>query len=347
MRSLYARLKDVGYTKSFIQKRILPDWWDDSVADSPSGYSEALIAISRGLGFTFESLHTPEAALKLPSAEKYRLKKQASTDGESVRTVVNLACTTAHTMVRSLRNLPEYESTSDPLGIRDEILSTHGIVDLDALLTWSWGRGIVVLPMDTFSGIGKKFTALAMYVESRPVVILASGHDGPPWHVFHLAHELAHISLGHVGPNEPFVVDEEISIQVDLENPQIDPEEGEADRFAVMLLTAQPSLDFSPQRGVDGETLARNARRWRSALQISEGTLALMYGKSAGRMDIAQNALKSLNMATGAHALIRDHLSRYLPDERSETLDRSLGLLGYSQDDLDALDESMLANQTF
>lgn len=343
MRDLYARLKAVGYSKPFIQGRILPDWWDDSIAENPAGYTEALIIIARGLGLSFESLHSPNAVLRLPSTENYRLKKQSGTTSESIHPVVSLACNLANTVVGSLIGMPDYDPAQTSHDIRTEILNRSEVVDLSSLLTWSWDRGIAVLPLETFTGVGKKFTALAMFVESRPAIILASGHDGPPWHVFHLAHEIGHIALGHVQPNMPFLVDEEIRIQLDVEHPEIDPEEVDADRFAVEVLTGQPSLDFSAQRGVNGETLARNAKRWRSALHISEGTLALMYGKSADRMGVAQNALKALGMDSGAHALIRQHLARHLPSDRSESLDRSLALLGFSFDELSSLDQGYSA----
>src|SRR5437762_1979247 len=56
MADLYRRLRAVGLTRPYIRKVILPDWWDDQIADNPAGYAEGLSFLSRHLGLDLATL---------------------------------------------------------------------------------------------------------------------------------------------------------------------------------------------------------------------------------------------------------------------------------------------------
>ena len=36
MKDLYERLRDVGFDASFVRYRILPEWWEDELAEKPA-----------------------------------------------------------------------------------------------------------------------------------------------------------------------------------------------------------------------------------------------------------------------------------------------------------------------
>src|SRR5271165_3505893 len=59
MADLFRRLRAVGLTKPYIRRTILPEWWDDRAADSPAGYTEGLVFLSRHLGLNLASLLDP------------------------------------------------------------------------------------------------------------------------------------------------------------------------------------------------------------------------------------------------------------------------------------------------
>ncbi len=338
MVSLYARLGKLGFSKKFVREFLLPDWWDDAAAESPSGYAQACISIARTVDMPFQSLFSPDAKLALPSPNQFRLKKRSDTKPDALLPAVVLAQVAARIVANSLIDLPAYSPAAVPAAIRATILDANQNVDLAGLLDWSWQHGIIVLPMSAFPAGIKKFTALAMFADQRPVVVLASGRDGPPWHAFHLAHELGHILLGHVSPGKPPLVDEKIRSQQKLDDPTFDPEESAADEFALLLLTSQPALDFDAEVGLTAPKLADRAQNWQRERGVNAGTIALTYGNSAARMPVAQDALKLLGLMEGAHAAARLRLTRHLPDELSESLEAALRLMGFLQHDLDALE---------
>jgi hypothetical protein len=40
MKRLYSKLKTVGYNPKYINS-LLPDWWDDEIAETPAGLQQA------------------------------------------------------------------------------------------------------------------------------------------------------------------------------------------------------------------------------------------------------------------------------------------------------------------
>lgn len=45
---MFKRLEVRGYDEATV-RAALPDWWDDEIADNPSGYAEGCMHIARGL----------------------------------------------------------------------------------------------------------------------------------------------------------------------------------------------------------------------------------------------------------------------------------------------------------
>lgn len=99
-------------------------------------------------------------------------------------------------------------------------------ITLEDLLRFSWGAGIVVVPM----AAGPGFQAVAWYVAQRPVVVLRLTRSYSAQWLFTLAHEIGHLVLGHVKANSGLVdVDEPGKVADDAA-------EEEANRFAKDLL---------------------------------------------------------------------------------------------------------------
>jgi hypothetical protein len=105
---------------------------------------------------------------------------------------------------------------------------------------------------------------------------------------FHVAHELGHIFLHHLGEGEA-IVDLESLDQLTTRN---DPEEQAADEFALETLTGRPR----PQLVVEGEgrsarRLAKEAVRVGQQERIEPGTVAMAFGHATDAWSTAMGAL--------------------------------------------------------
>jgi len=307
MRDLYQRLRERGFDYSFVHDVILPDWWDDSMAEAPANRALAEAAIARQLNYDIATLRNPTAVLPALTANHIRFKKRAKTDSDRLFPAVLIAQRLATVVASSVNDLPRFNrSRRTAASIREEILADHDIVNLKALLDYAWSRGIVVLHLRSLPN-GPKFDGLATFIGKTPVVVLASGWQGPAWQAFHLAHELGHIFRGHVKPGDDLLVDSDIASQV-----EDDEQEAEADAFGLEVLTGNPSVENIPAADVFGENLAVWAKRAAKQCRVDPGTFALIYGRAAGEMAAAQYALKILRLNTGSHRQIAEALLDHL-----------------------------------
>lgn len=322
MKDLYDRLKDVGFDAQFVRDRVLPEWWEDPCAEEPANRSMAEMAISRMLGFPLAQLHDRQATLALPAISSPRLKRNRGIDARDLLPSILLAERTAQATLPELAPPPPFCGRSSAVEIRRAILSNHRCVDLKSLLDFAWKVGIVVLHLVALPK-SRKFSGMAMFCDTTPVVVLALGSDSPPWLTFHLAHELGHIFLGHVSEGSQPLADSNID-QLDQ-----DDDEKAADAFAFTLLTGVPSIHFKQVYGLTANKLATAAQAFANKRQIDAGTVALTYGRNANRMAVAQAALKILGLDQGARRLIADALQRHLRrvNDLPETAERFLSLV--------------------
>jgi hypothetical protein len=49
-KALFQRLRPLGYDEKFIRRVVLPDWWEDSLAEVPANRALGEMAVSRHLG---------------------------------------------------------------------------------------------------------------------------------------------------------------------------------------------------------------------------------------------------------------------------------------------------------
>jgi len=322
MKSLYSRLRAAGYDAEFVRNWVLPDWWEDSLAQNPANRALAEIAISRMLGLPIQTLRDPQAKLERPLVGDVRLKRLRSTKPDEVAPAIVLAQQAATTIVPFLQNLPPFTPQRDPLVIRAALLKTNPVVDLGALVEFAWSAGVAILHLSALPTASKKFSGLALFSDARPVDVLASASDSPPWLAFHLAHELGHIMLGHVQVGQDGLAD------IDFAKLEDEGTEEEADRFALLLLTGHPEPQLKAVYGMTAEKLVAAARQTQQSQRVDAGTIALVYGLTAKRMPVAQNALKLMQMHRGARAILGSALKRRLPADLPEVVERFAALAG-------------------
>jgi Zn-dependent peptidase ImmA (M78 family) len=176
--------------------------------------------------------------------------------------------------------------------LRQAILKSHEVVDLQNLLAACWAVGIPVIqlrmfPLDAHKGMH----AMAVRSLDRFSVLLARDAQYPAPIAFDLAHELGHIMLGHLA-NAAAIVDDDDpgrSRQGD------DDEEIAADRYALELLTgrAEPDIRTNISR-FTGRQLSRAAKAAGKTHHIEPGTLALCTAFGTQQWASAMAALKDI-----------------------------------------------------
>lgn len=324
MKALYQRLRAVGFDTPFIQKTALPSWWDDSVAQTDSGYQEGLLLLSRHLGLSLKTLQDDSAPLELREFGPCNFKKTQGVSADDLA-IARAICTRAAQIAAASIDEP-WAGTLPANGsqIREEILCAGGQwVCLENLLEWCWSRGIPVLHISNFPRQSKKMHGMAALVDGRPVIVLCKNSKQEAWQLFILAHELGHIVHGHVLQNG-VLVDEHIA------NDSPDKQETEANLTATAILTGDSDCRFgSPGHWPNANELADSAKRYGKSHQIDPGHIVLNYAnhKGASFHALGNAALKLICANPDAPELIHDKMAAHLdwsalPEDSSEFLMR-------------------------
>jgi Zn-dependent peptidase ImmA (M78 family) len=302
-----------------VTESLLPDWWDDALSTIPANRALAEATISRMLGLPMSQLSDPSQSLTCPPLSQVKLKHDKRSKPSEIAPSILLAEQAASTLSRSTTIGP-FSGLASANVVRDKILAQCPRVDLEALLQFAWLSGVVVFHLGRLPKNAKRFAGIAMFSGNTPVVILASARDAKPWITFHLAHELGHIFLGHVVPGSGSLAD------VDLDSVDDDTQETEADRFACEVLTSLSSPYATAQYGLTGEKLVPAATQQAQKFHADPGVVALIYGRAAKRMAVAQKALKLMGLESGARATLHSALLARLTDEPSDVTDQFVAL---------------------
>lgn len=325
LKSLYARLRTEGLSPSFVRAKLLPDWWDDSLADNPANLAVAEVTLARNLGLTIRALRDPAQPLSLDLSGGLALKRSTTAGTKKARASVRIALTAATTLVSQLERLPAFRGRLTAEEVRKLILARARSVDFAGLLEFAWSHGIVVLPFRTHPTESSQFDGLATWISGRPVIILASRRQAPAWLAFHLAHELGHILLGHVGSEGDTITD------IDLQKVDNSTQEREADRFALECLTGDARPRLKIQAGLTAESLKAVVQDIRLETGIDPGVSCLIYAYQHDCYPAAQKALRLLGRADGGHHEIDRYLAEFLPgkdcaDSTSGAIDLLMGV---------------------
>jgi len=173
--------------------------------------------------------------------------------------------------------------------IRDSLLRSRPFVGLPDLLALCWAAGTPVVHLRIFPCRRKRMVAMSVRAGDRSAILLAKDSMYPAQVAFYLAHEIAHIALGHLS-RETAIVD------LELDRPNFassDEEERDADEFALEILTGSPSPRVLPEVGhYNAPALADAVLRSAQALRIEPGTLALCFGYSTGNWAVANSSMQ-------------------------------------------------------
>lgn len=247
---LFAALRKKGFQTARV-KNLLPEWWTPEFEATPSGGQQVKLYIARALSLQLKpfSEHPPRVEFDLPDRRYF--KRSAKTSESDLVAAVAVA--------RSASRIALAACDADfvppaPTGaaIRKHILKSGAPwIGLKELIAYAWGCGIPVLHLATPLLGKKKMDGIAMSLNGRPSIVLSNNRKNG-FLLFHLAHELGHIALGHLGQNDA-IVDDEIKNEGDLDK---DFQEQQADKFAIELLTGNAESSFILKRKIKALHLA-------------------------------------------------------------------------------------------
>jgi len=317
VRSLYERLEQAGLDRKFVRKVLLPDWWDDAIAQHPTGYAEARLRIARALGVSLSQLDSGDLLKSALDETRLRCKTRRGTEPYSIRWTIALAKRAAELATRATPKpyepLPETASQ-----IRNAILQKHPWVCLDNLLAYCWQHGIPVIPLKSKPRRSKRVDGLIVRVGERPVIVLACGYRYSARLLFIVAHELGHWVCGHLS-NQPIFAEESIAREGESH------EEAEANWFAVELLTGKPDKAYWAPRSLTASQLAEGARMAGRRDKVDPGVVALNYAWNQGIWEVGMGALKILEPEPKGMLLLQQRMLEYLdlrrlPEEKARLL---------------------------
>ncbi|MFP3503248.1 ImmA/IrrE family metallo-endopeptidase [Burkholderia sp. SIMBA_062] len=316
MQALYSRLSGCGINRKFA-KRLLPEWWDDSIAENPSGLLQAQIIIAHSLNLDLNSLRDPGSVVQFRSAQR-KFKHSKAVDKVSIQLSAEYATGMAKLAVQAMET-PFSAPPRDAIAIRNTILKARPQVDLEGLLAYCSAAGIAVLHIGELPG--KKMDAVAVKQAGRAAIVL-SRKAKSSYLLFHLAHEIGHIAMGHLGDTDGTLIDAAIVADGDAD-------EREADKFAIQLLNGSEVKYTSKNRFMTGAELAAAAVRLGAQQHIDAGHIVLNYGHVAGNFPLANAAMGYLPGNQSGPQLVNSHLRtslnwQDLSEDQAALLDRAL-----------------------
>ncbi len=303
MKDIYERLEPIGFNAAFVKSCILPEWWEDKLAEVPSNRQYAESVIARQFGIQAATLRDRNAKLRMRESTTLKLKRRHGASDDELKAAKILGERLAKIADNSLAIPPKLDGLTAS-SIRQRILDSGAKwVGFHELLDFCWDAGVPVVNLRRVPAGSKKPDGMAVWTETRPVVVIASGRKHPAWHIFIIAHELGHIVRGHLASGE-------LSIDSKIDRDSRDKQEEEANNFAVELLTGDPDFALTPpRRWLSASELARAAQSLGEKFQIDPGFIALSYSQRQHFYQVAQAALKSLQPDANACDLYREPYS--------------------------------------
>ena len=323
---LRQRLQGLGLSDPAINAA-WPTWWSADADASVSAKAELRFSLSRKLGLDPHSLLEDAAEPRFVWRDAARFKHlQGETAIEqagitSFGVALGSVLLSGVTSWRSLVGMPAKE-------MRAALIDGRPFVELADLLVIGWSLGIPIVHLRIFPWQRKRMAAMAVQLGARSAILLGRDAEYPAPSAFYVAHELAHLALGHIETGQT-IVDLETPGLADAES---DPEEYAADRYALELLTGQDSPVVVSRTGSGGaRSLAEAALGASKELRIEPGTLALCFGYSTNQWAVANAALRYIYSAPKpvwreVNSVAREQLELdRIPDDAQAYLEAVLG----------------------
>lgn len=280
----------------------LPDWWDQHDPQSPSSNAMVSLLLARRLSIDPETLLDDGVPVGFLHAGPTKFKHMRLAPGDRCDALVAFAQGVTRIVLSMMPAGGARALPSDAATLRAAILeSGSSFVGFGDVLTLCWSLGVPVLHLRLFPARTKGVTAMAVRLRDRHAILVARETGLPAQYMFHIAHELGHIALGHLS-NASTIVDADPNDSENAPEELIDDEEErQADAFAQLLLTGSPSFTVvSDQLGTNGSRsgtvseLARLSVQVGRAYGIDPGHVVLCFGYSTGAWPMAMAAARKV-----------------------------------------------------
>lgn len=286
MKRLYNKLQIVGYNPKYIQS-LLPEWWDETIAETPAGLQQASLILGQRFGVRAETLwtETAEPDLRLPQGVRFKHRDNVETDDLAIACAV--AKSLARLVLKAFPTKPLPGFYPDASELRQKLLADNKWIGFQDLLLYCLDLGIPVIHLKLLPNRAKKMDGLVFEQEGRPVIVLTRNRPHG-YMLFDLAHELGHITLGHVTA-ERSVIDQKIDADSG------DEDERAANRFALELLTGNPECRIVPVgRWLNADQLATAAMIYGERNHADPLHIVLNYGYSKNLWPVANLAINEI-----------------------------------------------------
>jgi hypothetical protein len=284
MRPLFSKLQTSGFDPKFV-KTLLPDWWDDSLADTPSGYQQAALILARIFAMKPDSLCGVDSKPLFAIPENRKFKHSVDTEPAELDVACALAFSAARIANAGLEALPFLSDIPPAAQLRHQLLKENKWIGLEELVSYCYSIGVAVIYIEKFPVGAKKMHGLAFDCSGRPTIVLTRKHKRG-YLLFDLAHELGHIALKHLS-HGGFIVDNVINA-----DEADDDDERAANCFALELLTGDPDKRIKPAgRNLRIQELADAALVYGEKNQIDPTHVAMNYGYTTKHWGVASGAV--------------------------------------------------------
>lgn len=310
IQSIYSALHRHGMSKKYLAS-LMPEWWSAEVEASPGAAQRAKLYLAKALSLQIRAFseEPPRVAFDLPNEKRFKLSAKTSEDDVAVAVALAKSASRIALGSMSCSYSPPPASAAQ---IRDHILSSGASwVGLPQILDACWSNGIPVLHLASPLLGRKKMDGIAMSIKGRPSIVLSNVRKHG-FLLFHLAHELGHIALGHLSENGAIVDDE---IKKDESDAGRNPQEIEADRFAIELLTGNADTRLILPRLIQARQLADTAIRFGKDRKIDPTHAVLNVAHNNNQVyPLCVSAVKEISGPTTDQEVVRGRVLSNLAD---------------------------------
>ena len=290
---IFGSLESAGFPRS-LQSMLLPAWVTPEVLSDAATSSEIAAILAKRLGLRASPLFRASPRVESLRGRGIKYKRSIPNQSKNLTAATAIAVSVAESIASACRR--EFKPFVGSAGtLRQEVLISFpgNWLGLRNLLMTCWSHGVPVVYLAELGQGVAKMDGMVVHTGERPVIILSKASPLWAWQLFILAHELAHIVLGHVASGE-ILVDEELSEDSYILKDN-DLNERDADRFAIELLNGRPNATYTlADNQANFRELADTAYKFGKANEIDPGHIVLNLANQSGKWDVGIAAAKVL-----------------------------------------------------